>query len=440
METKYSEKELIEKDERYVIHGWGYSPIVLVEGKGAIVKDINGKEYIDAISMMAGPTTIGSSHPKIIEAVKRQVEKISLTFSGSINIPRVELSEKLAKITPPKLNKFFFACGGSEAIETALEGAMKIAGKKEIISLYHGYHGGTLATLSLGQPSHREGFSTMPGFRQIPAPYCYHCPYGKEYPHCNFECARALEEMIKYGTYNDVAAFIMEPMLGNGGHIIPPDKEYFRIIKEICKKYGVLFITDEIQTGFGRTGKMWGCDHYDFTPDIMVVGKAMGGGLPISATIFKEDIIPPDFGRKAWHTFTFSGNAISCAAASAAIDVVIEEKLPDRAVETGHLMMERLKLMQEKHPLIGDVRGKGLFIGVELVKDKKTREKAVNEAAKVLEKSEGKGVLFGISTLVGVGNVIKIKPPLNISKDLTTKILDVFEEAVSEVENESVSK
>ena len=437
METGYSEKELIEKDERYVIHGWGYSPIVLVEGKGAIVKDINGKEYIDAISMMAGPTSIGKSHPKVVEAVKKQVEKSSLTFSGSINIPRVELSEKLAKITPPKLNKFFFACGGSEAVETALEGAMKITGKKEVISLYNAYHGGTLATLSLGQPCHREGFPTIPGFRQIPSPYCYRCSYGKEYPNCTFECARALEDIIRYGTYNNVAAFIAEPMLGNGGHIIPPDKEYFRIIRETCDKYDVLLITDEIQTGFGRTGKMWACDHYEFQPDIMVVGKAMGGGLPISATIFKEDILPPDFGKKAWHTFTFSGAPIVCAAASAAIDVVIEEKLPERAAETGDFMMERLKLMQEKHPLIGDVRGKGLFIGVELVKDKKTKEKAVDEAAKVLEGSQRRGVLFGISTLVGVGNVIKIKPPLNITKDTAIKILDLFEEAVSEVEKET---
>jgi len=438
MEARYSEKELIEKDGRYVIHGWGYSPIVLVEGKGAVVKDINGKEYIDAISMMAGPTSIGNSHPKVIEAVKKQVEKISLTFSGSINIPRVELSEKLAKITPPKLTKFFYACGGSEAIETAFEGAMKITGKKEVISLYSAYHGGTLAALSLGQPCHREGFPTIPGFRQIPSPYCYRCAYGKKYPNCDFECARALEEMIKYGTYNNVAVFILEPMLGNGGHIIPPDKEYFRIIREICDKYEVLLITDEIQTGFGRTGKMWACEHYDFQPDIMVVGKAMGGGLPISATIFKEDILPPDFGKRAWHTFTFSGAPIICAAASAAIDVVIEEKLPDRAAETGDFMMEHLRLMQEKHPLIGDVRGKGLFIGVELVKDEKTREKAVDEAAKVLKKSEEKGVLFGISSLVGVGNVIKIKPPLNITKDTATKILDLFEEALSEVEKESL--
>ena len=277
----------------------------------------------------------------------------------------------------------------------------------------------------------------MPGFRQIPAPYCYRCPYGHEYPHCNFECARALEGMIQYGSYHDVAAFIMEPMLGNGGHIIPPDKEYFRIIQDICTKYGVLFITDEIQTGFGRTGTMWACEQYEFAPDIMVVGKAMGGGLPISATIFKEDILPPDFGREAWHTFTFSGAPLICAAASAALEVVVEEDLPQRAAETGALMLERLTRMQAQHPLIGDIRGKGLFIGVELVKDTKTRERAVGEAAKVLKKSEEQGVFFGISTLVGVGNVIKIKPPLNISYELATRILDVFETAVSEVEKEA---
>jgi 4-aminobutyrate aminotransferase-like enzyme len=243
--------------------------------------------------------------------------------------------------------------------------------------------------------------------------------------------------MIKYGTYNNVAAFILEPMLGNGGHIIPP-KGYFKIIREICDKYGILLITDEIQTGFGRTGKMWGCNHYDFTPDIMVVGKAMGGGIPISAVIFKEDILPPDFGRKAWHTFTFSGNAISCAAASATIDVITEEGLPERAAETGNFMIQRLKSMQEKHSLIGDVRGKGLFIGIELVKDKKTKEKAISETAEVAKKCEEKGLLVGISSLIGVGNVIKIKPPLSISKDIATRILDLFEEVVSKVEKVSI--
>jgi len=430
----YSEKELLEKDEKYIIHGWGYAPLVIVEGEGSILRDINGKEYIDAISQMAGPTSIGNSHPKVVEAVKNQVEKISLTFAASVSPLRVELAEKLVDIMPPGLNKFFFATGGSEAVETAIQYVMKFTGKREIISLYNAYHGGTLACLSLGQPCHREGLSIMPGFRQIPPPYCYRCPYGKKYPNCNFECARALEDAIRCGSYNNVGAFIVEPILGNGGNILPPSKEYFKIIREICDKYDVLLIVDEIQTGFGRTGKMWGCKYFDFQPDIMVIGKAMGGGLPISAVVCTEGILPPNIGKEAWHVFTFSGAPILCAAACAAVNVVVEERLPEKAAETGKFMMKRLKLMEGKYSLIGQVRGPGLFLGVEIVKDKKSKERAPKEAKKILEECQKRGVIFGISQVAGVGNVIKIKPPLNISKDLASKVLDVFEEVVSEIE------
>lgn len=398
------------------------------------MKDISGREYIDAISSTAGPMGIGHSHPKVVEAVKKQVEKLSHTFMGNVTVERVELAKKLTEITPPKFNKYYFTSGGSEAVETALKGAMKISKKKGVISLYLAYHGGTIATLSLGQPWHAEDYPLVPGFRQIPPPYCYRCFYGKSYPDCDLECARALERTIKYGTRNDVAAFIIEPVLGNGGHILPPDKEYFKIVRETCDDHDILLIVDEIQTGLGRTGKMWGCEYFDFQPDIMCIGKILGGGLPVGAAVFREDVVPENFGREVWHAFTFSGSPIQLAAASAVVDVVVEEKLPEKASEMGKFMTRQLKQIQERHEMMGEVRGPGLFIGVEFVKDRKTKEKATQEAVEVLRKSLEKGVFFGLSSKPGVGNLIKIKPPLNITEEQARKCLDVLDESISEIE------
>lgn len=433
MKYKYSEKEYVEKRDRYMVDMPGNSPVVMVEAKGSIVKDIDGKEYIDGMSLVAGATGIGSSHPKVIEAVKKQLDKMPCITPGFVNIPKVELAEKLARIMPGNLSKFHFFCGGGESVEFAVKSAIKSSKKREVIGLYLGYHGVSIANLSLGNPYHRKGLPTVPGFRQIQPAYCYRCYHGKEYPGCNFECARALEHMIQEATYHDVAAFVMEPMLGVGGHIIPPDREYFKIIREICAQYGVLLIFDEIQNGFGRTGKMWAADYYEVQPDIMVIGKAMGGGIPISGVAFREDFVQPSEEEQEILS-TFSGNPIGCAAASAVVDVVLEEKLPEKAAKMGAFMMEKVNEMKERHPLIGDVRGAGLFIGVELVKDRESKEKAVEEALRVLEECLKRGAIFALSQKGGVGNVIKIKPPMNISKDLASKSLDILDASLYEVE------
>lgn len=397
------------------------------------MKDIQGKEYIDCLSQMAGPGGVGISHPRVVQAVKDQVEKLACAMTWCSNIPKVQLAKKLAKITPPGMNKFYFATGGSEANEFALKTAIKITGKKEVISVYLAYHGTNIALLSLSNARYREGMPLIPGFYQIPPSYCYRCPYGKVYPDCNLECARALEEMIQFGTHHDVSAFIIEPILGPGGHIVPP-LEYFKIIRKICDKYGILYIADEVQTGFGRTGKMWGMDHYKVIPDIMVVGKAMGGGVPVSAAILKEDIVTSELEKQPYHIYTFEGNPLSCAAASAVVDIVVEENIPRKAEKMGRFWFERLKELEEKHPIIGELRGKGLFIGVELVKDRKTKERASEETARVLEECQRRGVLFARSNWPG--NVIKIKPPIVISEDLSSQAIGVLDEALEVVEKD----
>jgi len=433
---KYSEKEYIDKHERYIVRMPGYSPMVMVEAEGSIVKDINGKEYIDGYSQVAGPTGIGNRHPKIVAAVKEQVDRLPCSSPWFINIPQVELAEKLAKIMPANLRKFYFLVGGGEAVEYGIRTAIKTSRKREVLGVYFGYHGTMMSCLSVGNSSHRRGLPPMPGFRQIPPAYCYRCFYGQEYPRCNFECAKTLETTIQHATYNDVAVFVIEPMMGVAGNICPP-KEYFKIVREICDKYGVFLLFDEIQTGFGRTGKMWGADYYEVHPDIMVLGKVLGGGIPISAVVFREDInLPSEEEQEVFSTH--SGSPICCAAACAAVDVVIEEKLPEKAAKVGEFMMKRLKEMQKKHPLIGEVRGVGLFLGVELVKNRKTKERAAEEALRIIQQCRRRGVLLQLSMKPHVGNTITIKPPMNIPKDLASKILDVLDESLYEVEKSLV--
>ncbi|MHA1238673.1 MAG: aspartate aminotransferase family protein [Candidatus Odinarchaeia archaeon] len=436
----YSKEQIMELDKKYCIHGWGYIPIAVSEAKGAIFKDMDGKEYLDFLSQTAGVLGIGHTHPKMVEYVKKEVEKIQHVLTGFVIPERAVLAEKLAAIAPGKLRnncKIYFACGGSEANETALKAAMKITGKKQVISVYHSYHGGTLALMGLlGQAPHRKGFLRYPGFHNIPATaYCYRCYHGKDYPNCSFECAQQLEYHLKWGVEEDsVAAFILEPIQGNGGHQTPPSDEYFKIIREICDRYDILYISDEVQCGMGRLGANWGCEAYNASPDIFTSAKALGGGLPVSSCAIRSDLVTKEMMEGQWHIFTMGGSPITMAGGIAAVEVLVEEKLAEQAKKKGEMMMKRLKEWEDTHPLVGEVRGKGMFIGVELVKDKKTKEKAIDETGAVWLKALEKGVLTGVSAVAGWGNVIKIKPPLITSEEDLNRGLDILEEALTEVE------
>lgn len=434
------EKEILARDEKYVIHGLSPAPIIITEGVGSKVRDIAGREYLDLEGQTAGPIVIGHKHPKYIEALKDQMDKIIHSLTSFVNIPRVELAEKIAQLGPGKLrdNCMTYVCSsGSEASEIALRFAMLRQRKYEVISVYNGYHGRTLALVSLiGQSWRKWGqIPRFPGFHQIPNAYCYRCYFGKTYPDCNFECAWSLEHCIRYAAGKDnVAAFIVEPIQGNGGHMFPPSKRYWNIVRDICDKYGVLLIVDEIQTGIGRTGRFWGCDYFGIDPDILLSGKALGGGMPIAATTIHSDLMTDQFTKGEWCISSMAGSPLACKAASTTIDIVLEEKLPERAASLGKRMMERLKTMQQRHPLIGDVRGAGVFIGVELVKDRKTKEPAVAEAERIVAKALEKRLLLALSHMAGYGNVIKMKPCLTITEEEVDKALDILDEALSEVE------
>ncbi|MFH0915391.1 MAG: aspartate aminotransferase family protein [bacterium] len=434
-----STEEAIKRDKQYLSHGWGYIPINVVKGLGSKFWDSEGKEYIDMLSQTAGVVGIGHCHPKVVAAVKEQADKSFHILTSFINDARTAFSEKLAAVAPGKLKnncKMYISSGGSEANEVALKMAMISTGKNEVISTYFSYHGGTLAELSLlGQSYSRVGpWPRFPGFQQIPNAYCYRCYFGQKGPdHCNLECAEALRYAIKYGSAGNVAAFIQEPVPGNGGHMVPP-KRYFKRIREICDENDVLYILDEVQTGVGRSGKWWAAEYFDVEPDIFVTSKAIGGGMPVAATVIRNGLLPEQLIDDQWHIFTFGGSPISCAAGAATIDVVNEEKLPEKAARQGERLSKRLNEMMATYESIGDVRSMGLFIGVEIVKDKATKEPWFAGAGNIFGLALSKGALFGTNGSRGNGNVIKLKPPLVLTDAEADKALDILEESIAENE------
>ena len=435
-----NKEQILEKDARYVLHGLSPVPVVLTEGRGSIVKDIDGKEYLDFNGQTSGVMAVGHGNPRYVQTIKDQADKLIHTVTSFVNIPRVELAEKLAKLAPGKMRDncmTYFSCGGSEAVEIALRFAMLRTRKSEVISVYGAYHGRTLALVSLIGQSWRkhEVIPSFPGFQQIPSPYCYRCYFGKSFPGCNFECARSLENHLRFGAAMDnVAAFIIEPIQGNGGHVLPPSNEYWKIIREICDRYGVLLIVDEVQTGIGRTGTFWASDQFEIQPDILVSAKALGGGVPISATMISSDLVTEEFSKGEWAIFSLGGGPLLCAAANTVIDIVLEEKLVERVAKLGKRMTERLKEMEKKHRLIGEIRSKGIFIGIELVKDRKSKEPAVEESERAVSLALEKGLILNLNYSKGFGNVIKMKPPLNIDDELIDKGLDILDDTLTEVE------
>ncbi len=430
----------MERERPFLLHSLARPPVdkrlVFVEGKGAILKDINGKEYIDGISGTNGPLLVGHSHPKVVQAVKDQVEKLSQHMTIFDNIPSIEAASKLHSIVPSewKLGKTYFCPGGGEAVEAALRLIMKQTRKSEVISLYLSYHGLSLGTMSLGGMPWLRSFVAggirWPGFHQIPNAYCYRCPYGLEYPGCGLQCAAELENAIKYGSSGSVAAFIMEPVQGPGGHIEFPD-EYYREIRRICDDNGVLLIADEVQTGLGRCGAYFASQLHNLKPDVLILGKALGGGLPVGAVMFREDLTPQTLEKETWHSLTFQNNPLVCAAASAVLDIIQQEKLPERAARLGKKFTQTFQELAQQHSIIGQVRGPGLFIGLELVKNRKTKEPAIQEAGQVVWSALDKGL---ITFTGGLGNVLKVKPPVTITDEQADRLLHIMGEVVAEAD------
>ena len=427
-------KEIIKKEKEFYVPAYVKTPLVIAEGKDTVVRDIEGNEYIDCFS---GISVVNAGHcpDRLVRAGQEQMAKLIHCSGYYHSIPATLLAEKIAEITPTPLNKSFFVNSGAEAVEGAVKIAKKFAviqGRTGagVIALEGSFHGRLGLSLTLtGQNKYKKGFGTFanfPGVAHAPMPYCYRCPLA--FPECEIECARKVKDIIKYHTSGDVAAMIVEPIMGEGGIVVPP-KEYHDLVQKICKDHNVLYIADEVQTGFGRTGKMLGIEHWDIKPDILTMAKGLGAGMPIGGYVTTSEI--SDSLESGDHFSTFGGNPVSCAVAAENIDYLRDEGLISNSEKIGSQMKARIVELQNQISLIGDVRGKGLMIGVELVKDKKTKTPASEEAAMLAKRFMKKGVLVGTGGVLG--NVIRFQPPLCITTEQATKVLDIFEEELKQL-------
>ena len=422
--------------DRYMITSMvaGFEPVVVQRARGCTCIAADGREYLDCFSGIA-VTNAGHNHPKVIAAAARQMQElVHCCTYVYYNARAGELCRLLAEITPGRLTKSFLANSGAEALEGAMRLAKQHTRRRELIALTHSFHGRTYATLSItGNWARKKGAGPyMPGVAFAPAPYCYRCPFGRDVPgdgsECPMPCAEGVEQAIRYGTSNDVAAFIAEPVLGEGGIIVPP-AGYFQAVKRILDDRGILFICDEVQTGFGRTGRMFAIEHYGVQPDIVCMAKGIASGFPLGAFTTSDEIAgaftPGD------HLSTFGGNPVSCAAALANIEVLREELLPANAADRGEQIMTRIRSFQQRCPLIGEVRGKGLMIGIELVRDPKARTPAADQAKQVRRLARENGVLVGLGGTFG--NVVRIQPPLPLTAQQADRACDVVERALADV-------
>ncbi len=401
--------------------------VVLRRGEGMYVEDADGKRYLDFFGGIL-TVSIGHCHPEVVAAVSEQMRILGHTSTLYPNEWIVRLAEEIASLTPGNLKKTFFTSTGTEADETAVLLAKLFTGKQEIIALRHSYSGrGMYAISAMGHANWRPIPPVMAGITHAPAPYCYRCPYGATYPTCGLRCAEDLEEVITTTTTGYPAAFIAEPILGVGGFITPP-KEYFKIAVDIVRQHGGLFICDEVQTGWGRTGGTWsGIEHWDVVPDIMTFAKGTGNGMPIGITIARADIADAFRGLTI---ATFGGNPISMTAALATLDVMRREDVPGRSERMGRRLRDGLEQLKEKHPLIGDVRGMGLMQAIELVEDRKTKAPAPKRANVLMEATKRRGLLIGKGGLYG--NTMRIAPPMLVTEEEVDRCLKVLDEGLTE--------
>lgn len=423
---------IIEEDEK-IISSFSripYYPLVIKRGQGAILEDVDGKSFIDLLSSAAALNT-GHSHPRIIQAITNQVQNfIHYTPAYMYHEPLVELGKKLIEITPGDFDKkVTYGLSGSDANDGMIKLARAYTGRPIIISFIQSYHGSTYGALSLSAISlnmRRKIGPFLPDIYHMPYPNCYRCIYSKEEKSCDLECIKDLEcSFNHYIPPDEVAAIIIEPIAGDAGLVVPP-KRYIEKLYSICREYGILFAVDEVQQGFGRTGKWFGIENFDVAPDIIVMGKAIASGMPLSAIVARAEIM--NSCDTPAHTFTMGGNPVSCQAAISTIDVIEEENLIDHAKELGDYIKKEFNRMKDKYEIIGDVRGMGLSIGVDLVTDRVTKEKAREAAAKICYRCWEKGIII---TFFG-NNVLRIQPPLVIKKDEMKKALKIIEEAIKD--------
>jgi 4-aminobutyrate aminotransferase len=422
--------EIVEKYRRYLygLSTYYTDPLPLVKGEGKWLWGADGRKYLDFFGGIL-TVSVGHCEPRVVAAIEKQVRTLQHTSTLFPTAPIVELAELLCGLFPGEQPaRAFFTNSGTEAIETAILTARLHTQRTEVIGLRHGYHGRSLLSMSLTAHSgYRLGGVHDPAIRHALAPYCYRCPLALKYPECGVACANDVEEVIRTTTSGRPAAFIAEPILGVGGFITPP-KEYPGIVSEIVRRHEGLYIADEVQTGWGRTGGKWfGIEQYGVKPDIVVAAKGLGNGHPVGATLARAAVADS---FKGLTIATFGGNPVAMAAAKAVVDVITEDRLADNAGAVGAHLRARLEGLAEKHAAIGEVRGMGLMQGVELVKDRKTKEPAPETTTAVMEAARDRGLIVGKGGMLG--NVLRISPALNVTKDDADQAADVLDQAFTQ--------
>jgi 4-aminobutyrate aminotransferase-like enzyme len=400
--------------------------IAFKEGKGSRLTDFDGNTYLDFFGGIL-TVSVGHANERVATRVKGQIDRLSHVSTLYPALPMVELAEKLVKLAPGKLDRAFFTASGTEADETAVALAQTYTGRSELVALKHGYSGRSMLAQSLTAHSSYRGVpSQIAGIKHAAAPYCYRCPFGQKADSCALECAKDIEDVIQTTTTGSIAGFLAEPIMGVGGFITPP-KDYFKLAVEIVKKYGGVFIADEVQTGFGRTGaKWWGIEQYGVEPDIMTMAKGIANGLPIAATLATTDIAAS---FKKGSISTFGGNPVSSAAALAVLEEIEEKHLLENAHARGAELREGLEYLKRQFSVIGDVRGMGLMQAVELVADEPGGNRAHNPGAvlAVFEETKKRGLLIGRGGLKG--NVLRISPALNVTAAEIKEAIKVLEDS-----------
>ncbi len=423
-----SEEDVIALSEKYLSRMYKrYYPFVPRRGEGDTVYSISGEAYID---LYAGVSivNVGWSNERVVKAVEDQLHRMFHTSSLYYLDYAAKLAKRLADLSPGgALTKTFFTNSGSEANETAISLVRRVTKRPYIMALHRSFHGRTFYAMSaLGQAQWKVGLGPFAPVVFAPDPYCYRCPLGHEScPECAYSCVKYMEDVLRCEVGGEaVAALLAEPMLANGGMVVPPPG-YFKEVKELLDKYQILFIADEVQSGNGRTGKLWGIEHFGVTPDAITTSKAIANGLPLGITLYKEGL---DCHLSPGESYsTLGGNALSCAAALTVLDELTGGVI-DKARETGQYFKRGLEALKERHEIVGDVRGEGLFLGMELVKSRKGKEPAKEAAAKFLLEAWKKKILVGLGGLDS--NVIRLEPPLVISREHIDRAIAVFDDVL----------
>jgi 4-aminobutyrate aminotransferase len=428
-------QEVIARDRRFVSPSYTRSyPLVAARGEGAVVEDVDGNRFLDFNAGIAVVAT-GHCHPRVVEAIREQAGRlIHMSGTDFYYESLVDLAEKLGSLAPGGLERrVSFGNSGAEAIEGAMKLARYSTGRDKFIAFLGGFHGRTMGALSLTarKAVQRKGFGPLvPGVVHAPYPYCYRCPFGQAPETCAVECAKFIEDQLlkTIAPAEEVAAVVIEPVQGEGGYVVPPRK-FFDELARITRKHGILLVCDEVQSGMGRTGKMWAAGHFDAVPDIMAVAKGIASGLPLGATVARADLMQWTPGA---HASTFGGNPVACAAALVTIEL-LEQGLIDNAAQMGAHLMARMREWPARFPIVGDVRGLGLMLGVELVRDQQSKTKAPELRDRVVSLAFERGLL-----ILGAGdNTLRLSPPLVISRDQCDFALDTLEECLTQAMREA---